>query len=172
MTYLVTEAGDTKRGAGRTILLLRDAGGLLDTLAARCARLKNRQAPLVLWRAKLQSDTEKIAREERPGGRSIYDVLSREQRIDKGLVALDRERRDTAVAILARALVDSTSAGIGAHHRAVAPRRGNYVVFSEWKIMTKQYYWWAPLTVVSQSSIARDLDNSVITTTSAFCSQS
>jgi hypothetical protein len=107
--YLVTEAGDTKRGAGRTILLLRDAGGLLDTLVARCARLKNRQAPLVLWRAKLQSDTEKIAREERPGGPSIYDVVSREQRIDKGLVALDRERRDTAVAILARALVDSTS---------------------------------------------------------------
>jgi hypothetical protein len=38
--------------------------------------------------------------------------------------------------------------------------------------MTKQYYWWAQLIVVSQSSIVRDLDNSVITTTSPFCSQS
>jgi hypothetical protein len=151
-----------------------------DPFATRCrwaagyagSALRPTQESTSTTRVVAREAAVRIAREERPGGRSIYDVLSREQRIDKGLVALDRERRDTAVAILARALVYSTSAGIGAHHRAVAPRRGNYVVFSAWKIMTKQYYWWAPLTVVSQSSIARDLDNSVITTTSAFCSQS
>jgi len=132
--YLMTKAGDTRRGAGRVVLLLSDDDGLLKSrVLVPCANALVRTNELTRWEAALL-DTEKLIRNGRPGLPDIYDVLSREQRIVRGIAAINIEMRDSIMRVIAKSIVDSAGSGMNAHYRFSIAKPGRYVAFSDWSL--------------------------------------
>jgi hypothetical protein len=159
--YLVMQNGDTKRGAGRTVMLLRDDDGKLRTRAnLPCLELELKISPLRQWLAALP-DTERMARSGQQGLPSMYDLAARRLRIEKGIAEFKDAARRAMLTELAVALVDSVGTGMNANYRLTVTRPGNYVLFSEWTIGDNVYAWWAPITIAAGQSLKRDLDNSV-----------
>jgi hypothetical protein len=164
--YVVTQSGDTKRGAGRTVLLLKDAG-VRDTIRAVCGRALQHQIDLTKWRAALL-DTERLVRSGAYTTEDIYQILNREQRIDKGIASWKVDARKAVLDAVAAAIVDSTGTGMNAHYRFEVARPGSYFLFSDWDMGDNHYVWWAPVTI-GRTAAKRDLDNSVIVDRGAFC---
>lgn len=160
--YLVMQNGDTKRGSGRTVVLLSDAGGrLMPNIKLACSDYFLRTRDLFAWfRALL--DTESMVRGGRPGMPDIYAVLNREQRLAKGIGELRAGARQSILELLVDARVDSAGTGMNAHYRIGVKRPGRYYAFSEWTIGSESHTWFAPLVVTAGETARRDLDNSVL----------
>lgn len=160
--YLVMKSGDTKRGAGRMVLLLKDSPSLQASMHAACLQYALRVAPLVTWKRALEDSAAHASD-------SLYALIARSTRVDRGIQALKDEAVDSIVAAIAANLVDSTSAGMSAHYVFEGVRAGRYVLYSQWQIADYGYRWWAPIAVAAGRRVRRDLDNSSELGTSIFC---
>jgi hypothetical protein len=164
--YLVMQSGDTKRGAGRTVFLLRDADGSLRDRPP-CFR-GGRIRELEDWKAAL-TDTETMSRAGRRGMPTIPEIVDRQWRIKKLL----EDQRDSAQYDIIRSIaiwmVDSAGTGMNAHYHLRISRPGKYVLFSSWTIVDREYVWWAPITVAAGGAYVKDLDNSVASDNADTC---
>lgn len=135
--YLLTRGGDTKKGAGLTVHLLRFANaGQIDKTAAPCAAY--------------QADAKEF----------------RDQQLSLGSDASTpeaqrylRQRREMAVSqvrdVLTSRTVAEASSGMNAHYRFSGLRAGVYALWAEMSLGTNDYAWFVP--VVLKAGQARAL---------------
>jgi len=161
--YLTMKSGDTKRGTGQQVYLMRDDDGTLEQRARSfCTNAALRVGPLATWYNALRADSEPLARSGSDKAPSLYELASREARISKGINAIEHEATDSTIALLGRSTADSTSSGMSAHYAFRGIKPGKYLVYANWMISDVVYQWLAPVTVAGGSPTTRDLDNSVV----------
>jgi hypothetical protein len=160
--YLLMKNGDTKRGTGLTVVLLNDPDGrLTNRLTTVCTNGKLRALQLAAWKLAL-IDSEKYARAEKPGAPSMFELVSRETRLQKGIDLIAKETRDSSLSLIRPAVADSASTGMSAHYRFDHAQPGGHLVLAYWPIGEITYSWLAPISVPeSGKTYIRDLDNSV-----------
>lgn len=181
--YLVMQSGDTKRGAGRAIRLLRDSPQLQSDLADVCAALELRVAAIRDSMAGPTAATKDSS--EAAYRRSLADVLNESKRqawrtlSDRHIKMLETSTvlvagaRAQATAQIDRLIVqstaDTTGTGMNAHYTFTRVAPGNYILFGDWRIGDNDYQWWAPVTAVAGRTVRRDLDNSVEADDKLYC---
>lgn len=181
--YLMMKSGDTKRGAGRAISLLRDTPHLRSALDSTCFTYRT------IWKAvrdsldavhkaigaaadgalkemsKNAGDRAAFERWNALSGHNIayFDTLAQHQRVIEAVTMVQVRQA------LVSATVDTVSAGMNAHFMFARVPAGTYILFGEWKIGDNDYQWWAPVSVVASKTLRRDLDNSVEADNRVFC---
>lgn len=167
--YLQMKNGDTKRGVGQQVLLLRSTFPLRDSILSMCRRSASNVAHLENWYLALRRDSEAIARRGLPGAPSTYDVVAREVRVKFGIASASSESHFAARRLVAEAVVDSTSTSMSARYSFEKVLPGEYVLYSTWNIADVDYVWLVPVTVTSGGSAKRDLNNSVVVSGEVMC---
>jgi hypothetical protein len=156
--YLLMKSGDTKKGAGLTVYLLRDTETLHTQWAAACT----------MSRTALDS----LGRQET----AIYDSITsgkvRKKRLSElssRLLPLSRQkdslysRAKAAVRVaLAQASYRTEGTGINAHFRFTGVPAGKYILFAEWQLGSSDYRWWVPISLSEGQSLHKDLDTSTV----------
>jgi hypothetical protein len=181
--YLVMKNGDTKRGAGRTISLLRDTPQLRIALDSACSRYHS------TWRALRDSldtvhktivDSREAAHKALLSRISDPSLAKRWQQLSRHSIAyhdtvtshqlvLQATTEVQVRTILRSATADTVGTGMNAHYTFARVRAGTYILFGEWTIGDNHYQWWAPITVVAGKPLQRDLDNSVEADDKVYC---
>jgi len=162
--------GDTKRGAGITINLLRQPDTVAARISSACARFASLAQPHRV-REKAASDTSYAAivlhyNSER------YKRFQAIEEAERDSVELLRKLAHTEVLrALVGQIADTTSAGMNAHYRFAAVPSGAYALFASWTIGQNEYAWLAPISVVSGQNSRRDLDNTVERGAAMRCAQ-
>lgn len=173
--YLVMQSGDTKRGSGVTVSLLRDTKDLERWRNILCPQRELGNLELQIRRSKatdsltkaLDPWTDAHSRTKRRIEKDLYEKekAASEAQLDSLRRETIREMRES----LAAALVDTVSSGMEAHYQFANVPPGDYVVFAEWAIGDNRYAWWAPVEVRSGQSVKRDLDNSTEESGQLYC---
>lgn len=168
--YLVMENGDTKRGAGREVLLLRH--GVLAMRDSACKRhfaVSTRRSDSLTAVARRSSDSASYylwKRNDTASARQFYQAAQRDEEFADQARASEKssaeQRRSSDMQRLLNYVVRRAGTGMNAHYRFADVPPGRYVVYSEWTINGVEYAWWAPVTVVPGRAVDRDLDNSVM----------
>lgn len=178
--YLVMENGDTKRGAGREILLLppdvetkRDSVCRLpfpvrtrvsDSLT-KIARRSSDSAAFYLWQRK---DSDRARRFYQDASR--HEELASSARISAETSA--EQRRENALRRLLQSAVARAHTGMNARYSFENIPPGRYVIYGEWRISGVTYAWLAPVEVSGAGNVHRDLDNSVASNTALLSCRS
>jgi hypothetical protein len=181
--YLVMKSGDTKRGAGRTVYLLRDTKDLRSGLALACAAhdsVERRQRDSVAavrqnlkdsaeaaYRTYLAgiTNSEKGGKWNRLSGREMA-TFTEQSELTASLATATRAIID---AMIVRSAIDTTGSGMNAHYSFAISKPGKYVLFSDWQIGDNAYRWWLPIEITSGKSIRRDLDNAAEASDKLYC---
>lgn len=165
--YLVMQNGDTKRGAGVTVYLLRDTKDLerwRDTLCPQRAL-----ASIKLQMSHLSTMVSRYKAME-ANSRTKTDLYAKQQaaseaQLDSFSRETNRQRRES----LAAALIDTVGTGMEARYQFAKVVPGQYVLFAEWAIADTPYAWWAKVEVLPGQSVKRDLDNSAEKGGALYC---
>lgn len=164
--YLVMKSGDTKKGAGRTIYLVRDS----DSLHQRLLRICAEPAPVdsIDRRAAVLHDSALAAI------RARNPQLMKQLAIRERATVLSRDsvkiRRIAAFRLeVLAAAVDSVGTGMNAHYRFSRVSPGKFILFAEWTIADNAYQWWSPIVLAAGQSMTRDLDNSSEANNNLYC---
>jgi hypothetical protein len=149
--YLLTRGGDTKKGAGLTVHLLRFADARqIDKTAVPCAAY--------------QADAKEFRDQQLSLG---SDASSPEAQ------RYLRQRREMAVSQVREVLISRTVAeagsGMNAHYRFSGLRAGVYALWAEMSLGTNDYAWFVPLALKAGQARALDLDNAVESSESLYC---
>jgi hypothetical protein len=165
--YLVMQNGDTKRGAGVTVYLLRDTKDLerwrdtlcpqraLGSIKLQLSHLSTMVSRYKAMEANSRTKTDLYAKEQ-AASEAQADSFSQET---------IRQRREN----LAAAIVDTVGTGMEARYQFANVIPGQYVLFAEWAIADKPYAWWAPVEVLPGQSVKHDLDNSTEKGGALYC---
>jgi hypothetical protein len=160
--YLVMKSGDTKRGSGRTVFLIRDSDSLQAAIGAICetslAHLKQRRSQLAALADSLNTFPTFVGLLGRHA-QTIVDASKRET--SAAIDAIDR--------LIVGQVLDTTSAGVEARYRFARVSSGRYFIFSPWDIGDHRYRFVAPLVVTTGDTLRRDLDNSVESSDKLYC---
>jgi hypothetical protein len=160
--FLVMKNGDTKKGAGRTILLVRNSDSLQAQIGAACDRVKPAMAATS---RRIKAITDSIIALP-----TFVDLFTRHS--DEAIAALGVEEhamRDSVDAALGRFVADTTGTGIAAHYRFTKIRPGSYLLVGSWKIGNNDYRWVAPIKITGAQAMHRDLDNSTEASQKLYC---
>lgn len=179
--YMVFMNGDVVPMAGRSVSLLRNSDSLQLDVVRFCERWKEsedgrRRRYDLLWKPigdsmrALEMETrsantlERMRASEsiiRLGRRSeqVYDSLKRLDVAERGENANDYYRT------LLRHRVFTAPTGLQAHFRFERVPLGDYVLYAQAELsrgeITLRPRWWAEVTIVADSVLRRDLDDSV-----------
>ncbi len=142
--------GDVKPIAGNTVRLLEHTDDFQSARMGLCAEYQARY--------------ENLEQQYRRG------------RIDGGLAelreqqhALMRRTVGEMTALLKETSVAEVPTGMQAHYYFHSVRPGRYFLWVETSISGKPYQWWAAVTVVSDASLRKDLDNSALARGQLYC---
>jgi hypothetical protein len=160
--YLITSGGDIKRGAGRTVFLLREEGPNGDQLRVQadriCTEIKSRVRQWSAW------DLDLIDNEMRISTRQPLIDPTRVKALQRALatqaIAYGLEMRDSILKLLRRAIVDSIGTGVAARFEFPSVSAGRYALLATWQIGGSDYVWFSPLTMKASVAAKHDLDNS------------
>jgi hypothetical protein len=159
--YLLMQNGDTKRGAGLTINLLRVSEELQRQLDLTCAEFSVRNGEL--------GAKEDALREE-----WIKDILNRSK--DEAYRGARIARSDLAEFTLGlvanrirEAKGEQSDTGMNAHYSFANVQPGLYVLFGEWQIGANEYQWWVPVELKSGQKMKRDLNTSLEAKDKLYC---
>lgn len=157
--YLMMQNGDTKKGAGGWVKLIRSDSSLVNNLQAIC-----RDHYDVSERLEAQSDSVRA--------RSVamtYKDLKLGDKLSDSASALAKASRlhmrqgtDDTRSILRMRVVDSARTGMNAHYRFSSVRPGNYLLFYEWEIANNLHQWITSVAVGVGQTITLDLDNEAL----------
>jgi hypothetical protein len=148
--YLVLPNGDVKPIAGNTVRLLENTDELQASRMSLCGDYQDRYESL-----------ERRYRMSRAGGG--LSQLREEQR------ALMRRTVGEMTALLKSGTVAEVPTGMRAHYYFHSVSPGRYFLWVETSISGKPYQWWAPVTVVQDASLRKDLDNSALARGQLYC---
>lgn len=151
--YVVLPNGDTKRGAGQTIYVLRDPDALTAALDASCAQwntiVQPKYAEYRSWQAKLSNP--KNAQEQR-------SAMDQVRLTGNELDSLRQSMQLTQDHIVASYIVDSTDANIDSHYIVGVPAE-KIVLYSAWTIDRTPYHWWKVVQPRAGLLLTFDLNN-------------
>ncbi len=148
--YLVLPNGDVKPIAGNTVRLLENTDEFQAARMNLCGEYQDRNEGL----------EQRYRRSRSTGGLSR---LREEQR------ALMRRTVGEMTALLRSAAVGEVPTGMRAHYYFHSVKPGRYFLWAETSISGKPYQWWAPVTVVQDASLRKDLDNSAVARGQLYC---
>jgi hypothetical protein len=162
--YLMMQNGDTKKGAGLTINLLRDGEQLRKRLDRICFSHDSLSKEL-----KVREDSPYKAYMD-----AVLDVRKERLRMEAKAVhdSLANETVATLSAVvftLAQSAVGHSETGMNAHYSFSNIDAGRYIVFGEWTIGNNEYQWWAPVEIKAGQRLANDLNNSVEAKGKVYC---
>lgn len=154
--YLVTKAGDTKKGAGLIVQLVRRDDTLQVRLDAICAAFRAKDTVYTrIWeqfRAQLNGPAARVDRWPISADSSV--------RIRYAIAAAQSSMEAAIRAEVSQRTVASAPTGMSAHYRLSDISAGEYVVTAEWSIGETRYVWWSPVRLRDQQVLRLDLDNS------------
>lgn len=163
--YLVMKSGDTKKGAGNTLYLIRETPELHLDMLSTCQVFNLSAVPLY----KTQKAVNDSIIAYRSNTSLWATLVERSSRISSELAGL----RGTAVVstrkIILEAAIDTTGTGVSGHYRFTGVQPGQYFVYGWWPIADSTYVWYAPVTVAASQTSKRDLDNSVEVRKTIYC---
>jgi hypothetical protein len=150
--YLVMQDGDTKKGAGGKVFLVRKTPGIIADLKATCAQQTRELSPRIVEVGELVNFAKSYPQLAAKYTDSAAALM---RHIEKRTSDYGRERR-----LLMQAFaVDSARTGVNARYRFARVRPGDYIVFHQWTIGTTQHQWLTPVTLEPGRARTLDLDN-------------
>lgn len=152
--YLLMQNGDTKKGAGRTVYLLRTDKALETVLTLACTVAASELAAV-----NKQADQVVLQQARTKADESLANLMLRQRLLqDKKSKVLADFLRDSDDEIR-RSVIDSVGSGVNAHYRFALPKGGRYIVTAKWMIGRTEYEWWVPVDVRTGQRASKDLDN-------------
>ena len=173
--YFVTKAGDVKKAAANTVLLVRQSAQLRTELDRACAQIKSRSMEVhsdseiaALFLEQLQIDLLVHPKGGRDVDSSTAHVKAGEARLSESRARLDsaRTRIDS---FLRSETVANSPTGMNAHYRFVDVLPGGYILLAFTKVGDVDYTWFAPFTARTGQAATIDLDNSVLNAGAPYC---
>ena len=154
--YLVTQSGDTKKGAGRTIYLTKNTPLLQAQLARACAKFDSIAGPV-------KAEYHKYQVGEKSDFSAMSDLILKLDRLETE--AVDSVR--SALTSAAR----TTGTGMNARYSFTGLTAGEYVLFAEWSLGDKryQYQFYTVVNVKAGQTVTKDLENSVEVDDKLYC---
>lgn len=180
--YLRMENGETSRGTGLPVMLLKDDSVLAATRERACS---------TFW------GTTKTLRDSfdilEPAQRDSTDMAFRdflrnrtgatEARYDSFKARFEGTRNQRSIrdiqvrydmfgvidSAISRASTGTMDTGIDARYHFQGLSAGNYVIFAIWNIGSNKYRFWAPVTLAAGRTLKLDLNNSVEAAKELYC---
>jgi hypothetical protein len=160
--YVVTQAGETRKGAGRTVYLLTDADGTLRPRVAAACEQATRTVDVMIREQQAVYDSIGRLSGSKSSDGEIVRLTGRNAALYHGVVDSVRAVRARLAQPLFAASVDTTGSGMNAHYTFPSVKPGKYAVFAVWPLGETIYAWFAPVSVQSGGKFRRDLDNSAL----------
>lgn len=171
------KSGDTKKGAGRQVSLLRHSDSTRAVLGAICkahsaeaSRLNEAiTAAMKRHSAGLEADNDAM-RAGRKSNEYLLLRLAREQDSVEKELPLEHDRAWTRFTETAAALrLAEASSGMNAHYAFHDVVPGAYDLVSSWDIGSNRYLWWRSVVVQPGAQLTADLDNDAVVSLDGAC---
>jgi hypothetical protein len=155
--FLLMQSGDTKRGSGLTVYLLRPDDTMQKALQYNCSRAYRALDVITQDKEALDSQLAAASKYGATDDR-LLELKSKMDALTARVSALPATFVSNMAIDVNLAKVDSTSTGIAAHYRFKNVKPRQYIMHAAWTIGDRDYEWWIPLSIKAGETRTIDLD--------------
>lgn len=170
--YLLMQSGDTKRGSGLPVHLVRHSDSLESRLRAECRHLDSVAARLMSQHLEYSRRAQALhdratrhtqAENYNQAAEAADAAAAQDRRASQAMREAEALTTTSAVnlrAILSAASSRVTTSGLAAHFTVDSIPPGLYMLVAEWPVGERSYRWLVPVTAVARQTLRQDLDHS------------